>query len=97
MDCPIPRQRQRGRWATDRQERDNLGPRDGILYQTASRLPVANKDFLGFWTLDIRWEGCSQRSAPQKKHRAHLRCHSHSARRKMSGRDRGSDKTPCPT
>ena len=26
----------------------NLGPRDGILYQTASRIPVANQVFLGY-------------------------------------------------
>ena len=54
-------------------QRDNPGPRDGILYQTASRLPVANRVFLGFWTVDIRQEGCSQRSAPQRRHTAHLR------------------------
>ena len=49
-------------------ERGNLGPRDSILYQTASRLPVANQDFLGFWTVDICQEGRSQRSAPQRRH-----------------------------
>ena len=31
----------------------NLGPRDGILHQTVSRLPVANQVFLGSWTADI--------------------------------------------
>ena len=41
--------------------RGNLGPRDGILHQTVSRLPVANHIFLGFWTVDIHQEGCSQR------------------------------------
>ena len=54
-------------------ERGNLGPRDGILYQTAIRLPVANQDFLGFWTDYICREGRSQRSVPQKRHVAHLR------------------------
>ena len=54
-------------------ERGKLGPRDGIPYQTASRLPVANQDFLWFWTVDICQEGCSKRSAPQKRHTAHLR------------------------
>ena len=38
--------------------RGNLGPRDGILHQTASRLPVANHIFLGFWMVDIHQEGC---------------------------------------
>ena len=33
--------------------RGKVGPRDGILYQTASRLPVANQVFLGSWTVDI--------------------------------------------
>ena len=34
--------------------RGNLGPRDGILHQTASRLPVANQVFLGSWMVDRR-------------------------------------------
>ena len=53
--------------------RGKLGPRDGILYQTVSRLPVANQDLLGSWMVDIRREGHSQRSAPQRRHMAHLR------------------------
>ena len=65
--------------------RGNLGPRDSILYQTASRLPVANQVFLGSWTVDIRWEGHSQRSAPQRRHMAHL-----------TGWDGGGDKTQLP-
>ena len=56
-----------------------------ILYQTLSRLPVANQDFLGFWTVDIRREGHSQRSAPQRRHMAHL-----------TGWDGGGDKTQLP-
>ena len=55
--------------------RGNLGPRDGILHQTASRFAGANQAFLGSWTDDTRWEGCSQRSAPQKRHTAHLKAH----------------------
>ena len=74
-------------------ERDNLGPRDGILYQTASRLPVANQVFLGSWMVDIHQEGRSQRSAPQRRHMAHLRQRSCCAPRKLSDPDRGSDKT----
>ena len=46
---------------------------EGILYQTASRHPVANQDFLGFWMVDICQEGHSKRSAPKKRHTAHLR------------------------
>ena len=41
-------------------------PRDGILHQTVSWLPVANQAFRGSWTDDILWEGYSQRSAPEK-------------------------------
>ena len=74
-------------------ESGNLGPRDGILYQTVSRLPVANQVFLGSWTVDIHQEGRSQRSAPQRRHRAHLRRCSCCAPRKLSDPDRGSDKT----
>ena len=78
-------------------ERGNLGPRDSILYQTASRLPVANQDFLGFWTVDIHREGRSQRSVPQRRHTAHLRCRSRCTLRKPSGWDGGGDKTHWPT
>ena len=60
-------------------ERDKLGPRDSIPYQNVSRLPVANQVFLGSWTVYIHREGRSQRSAPQRRHTAHLRqrscCH----------------------
>ena len=78
-------------------ERDNLGPRDGILYQIASRLPVANQVFLGSWMVDIHQEGCSPRSAPQRRHMAHLRQRSCCAPRKPSGCDQGGDKTHHPT
>ena len=40
-------------------ERDKLGPRDGIPYQTANRLQFLTKDFLRFWMVDIHWEGRS--------------------------------------
>ena len=76
-------------------ERGNLGPRNAILYQTTSRLPASNQDFLGFWTADIRREGCSQRSVPQKRHVAHLRWGTHCTPRKLSGWDWGGDKTHC--
>ena len=68
MDRPIPHWRQGGRRGQPEPERGNLSPRDSILYQTASRLPVANQDFLGFWAVDICQEGHSQRSAPQETH-----------------------------
>ena len=72
--------------------RGKLGPRDGILYQTASRLPVANQVFLGFWMVDIHQEGCSQRSAPQRRHTAHLRWSSRCTPRKPRDWDQGGDK-----
>ena len=74
-------------------ERCNLGPRDGILYQTVSRLPAANQIFLRSWTVHICQEGCSQRSAPQKRHIAHLRQHTHCTPRKLSSWNWGGDKT----
>ena len=37
--------------------RGNLGPRDSILHQTVSRLPVTNQVFLGSWTVDFHQEG----------------------------------------
>ena len=63
---------------------------------TASRLPVANQDFLGFWTVDILQEGHSQGSAPQKRHTAHLRQAHPLPPRKPSGWDRGGDKMHSP-
>ena len=75
--------------------RGKLGPRDGILYQTASRLPVGKQVFLGSWIVDIHQEGRSQRSAPQRRHTAHLRRCSHCTPRKPSGWDREGDKTHC--
>ena len=77
--------------------RGNLGPRDSILHQTVSRPPVAKQVFLGSWTVDIHQEGCSQRSAPQRRHMAHLKQRSHCAPRKLSGWDGGGDKTHRPT
>ena len=74
--------------------RGNLGTRDGILHQAVSRLPVANHVFLGYWLADICQEGCSRRSALQRRHTAHLRRYSCDAPR--SGQDRGGDKTHSP-
>ena len=54
-DWPLPSP-EAERQAGDSQSwkaRGNLGPRDGILHQTVSRLPVANQVFLGSWTIDI--------------------------------------------
>ena len=73
MDWPLTlpeAERQVGdsqRWKT----RGNLCPRDGILHQIVSRLPVANQVFLGSWMVDICQEGCSLRSARQRRHTAH--------------------------
>ena len=74
--------------------RGNFIPRDGILYQTVSRLPVANQVFLWSWMVDICQEGHSQRSAPQRRHMAHLRQCSHCTPSKLSCWDWGGDKTP---
>ena len=63
---------------------------------TASRLPVANQDFLGLWMVDIQREGHSQRSAPQKRNRAHLRRCTHCTPIKPSNWDGGGDKTHPP-
>ena len=97
MDRPIPCWRQGGRRGQPEPERGNLSPRDGILYQTASRLPGAKQDFLGFWTAGIHREGRSQRSAPQKRHTVSLRRRTCCVSRKQSGWDRGGNKThPLP-
>ena len=76
-------------------ERGKISPKDSILYQTAIRLPVAYQVFLGSWMVDIYQEGCSQRSAPQKRHIAHLRRRSHCTPGKPSSWDKGGDKMHC--
>ena len=58
---------------------------------------IANQDFLGFWMVNIHWEGCSQRPAPQKRHTAHLRRRAHCTPRKLSGWDGGGNKMQPPT
>ena len=90
MGWPIPYQRQAGMGKPEL-ERGNLGPREAYStkLQTGS---IANQELLGFWAVDIRQEGCSQRSAPQKRHTAHLRRLAHCTPRKLSGWDGGADK-----
>ena len=75
--------------------RGNFGPRDGILHQTGSRLPLANHVFLGYWSVDICQDGCNLRSAPQGRHTAHLRQCSCSAPSKPRDWDQRADKTHC--
>ena len=76
--------------------RGNLGSKDSILYQAASRLPVANQVFLESWTIDIFQESHSQRSAPQRRYTAYLRWRSCCTPRKLSGWVQGGDNTHCP-
>ena len=89
MDWPISlteAERQAGD-SQSQKARDGLDPRDKILHQMVSRLPVANQVFLGSWTVDICQEGCSKRSAPQRRHTAYLRRHSCGTHRKPRGWD----------
>ena len=76
-------------------ERGNHSPREASSTKLQAGF-IANQDFLGFWTVDIRQEGCSQRSATQKRHTAHLRWHSRYAPRKPSSWDWGGDKMQRP-
>ena len=69
---PLEAERQAGN-SQSQKARGNLKPRNGILHQTVSRLLVTNEVFLGPWMVDIHQEGRSQRSAPQRRHTAHLR------------------------
>ena len=89
---PSPCWRLRGRQGTARaRSKGNLGPRDGILHQTVSRHLVANQLFLGSWTTNIFQESCSLRSAPQRRHTAHLRWHFHDTPGKPNNWDQGGD------
>ena len=77
-------------------EGGNHGPREASSTKLQASF-IANQDFLGFWVVDIRREGCSQRSAPQKRHKAHLRRCAHCTPRKLSSWDGGRDKMQPPT
>ena len=93
MDWPISlteAERQAGD-SQSQKARDGLDPRDEILHQMVSRLPVANQVFLGSWTVDICQEGCSKRSAPQRRNTAHQRRCFCGAPRKLGGWDWGGD------
>ena len=53
MDQPLPPPERQAGNSQSQKARGNLGPRDGILHQTVSRLPVGNQAFLGFGVVDI--------------------------------------------
>ena len=86
MDWPItpPEAERQAGDSQSQKARGNLSPRDGILYQIVSRLPVANQVFLRSWMVDICQEGHSSRLALQRRHVTHLRQCSCSAPRKPS-------------
>ena len=58
--------------------------------------PSTSEVFLGSWMLTST-RRVSQRSAPQRRHMAHLKQRSHCAPRKLSSWDGGGDKTHRPT
>ena len=78
-----------------RKARGKLGPRDSILYQTASRLQVAIQVFWDpGWLTSAR--SFAARDQHPKRDTAHLRQCSHCAPRKPSGWDGEGDKTHRP-
>ena len=91
-------QRQRDRVATARAGSQGaiLAPGASILHETVSRVPVVNHIFLGSWMVDICREGHSLKSAPQRRHMAHLRWCFHSASGKLSSWTREVIKMHCP-
>ena len=70
--CPLEAERQACNSQSPK-ARGHLSPRDSILHQTVSRLPVANHIFLGSWMVDICQEGHSLRSASKRRHMAQLK------------------------
>ena len=77
-------------------EEGNHGPREALSTKLQAAF-IANQDFLGFWTVDIHQKGRSQRSAPQKRHTAHLRSCVYYTPRKLRSWDREGDKMHPPT
>ena len=78
-----------------RARRGNHSPREASSTKLQAGF-VTNQHFLGFWMVDIYREGRSQRSAPQKRHRVHLRRCGGCTPRALSGRDGGGDKSQRP-
>ena len=62
---------------------------------SSTKLRAVSQVFLGSLTVDIHQEGCSQRSAPQRRHTAHLKWHPCCTPGKPSSWDQGGDKTHC--
>ena len=85
-----------GRRGQPEPEGGNRGPREASYTKLQADF-IANQDFLGFWTVDIRREDRSLRSVPQKRHSAHLRRRVGCTPGKPSGWDEGGDKTQPPT
>ena len=50
----------------------NLAPETAPPTKGQTGFQLLTKDFLRFRMVDIRQEGCSQKSASQNKHKAHL-------------------------
>ena len=84
-----------GRQGQPEPEGGNCCPREASYTKLQADF-IANQDFSGFLMVDIHREGHSQRSAPQKRHTAHLRRSAHCTPRKPSDLDRRGDKTHCP-
>ena len=93
VDWAIPHWRQRGRQTTARARSIGAILAPEMASSTKlSRLPVANPVCLGSWMVDICQERHSPRSAPQRRHTAHLRWRSCGAPKKPSSQDWGGDK-----
>ena len=93
MGCgPAHPQPETGRQAQPELEGGNRGPREASYTKLQADF-FANQDFLGFWMVEIWQEGHSQRSAPQKRHTAHLRRRARCTPRKPSGWDGGGIKS----
>ena len=89
---PSPETGRRGQPET---EGGNHSPREASSTKLQEGF-IANQDFLGFWMVNICWEGHSQRSGPQKRHTAHLRRCTGCTPRKPSVRDKGGNNSQRP-
>ena len=74
-----------------RARRGNHSPREALSTKLQADF-FANQDFLVFWMVNICRKGHSQRSAPWKRHTAHLRRRTCCTPRKSSSWDRVGDK-----
>ena len=76
--------------ASQSRKEANSAPERASPTKLQTGFQFLTKDFLRFWMVDICWEGHSQRSAPQKRHKTHW-----TGRAQKLRQGQGGEKSRC--